>query len=238
MERLQLSATPREVASSRHANRMRKAGRIPAVVYGKTQEPVTVSVSRQELIKMLNARKGEHGLLDLKVGGEGAAKAWEKPVLIKHLQRDPVSSEIVHVDFHAITLTEHVRVKVSVVLQGEPIGVKQDGGLLEHFLREIEIDCLPTQIPKHLELDISQLKIGSTVHVSDLTPPEGARITTDAGSVIASVQAPKVEKPEEAVEGAVTEPEVIREKKPEAEAEGGEAKAEKPEKAEKKEEKK
>jgi large subunit ribosomal protein L25 len=236
MAQLQLNATSRERTSTRGVRRMRKQGQVPAIVYGKTVEPVAVSVNRQELLRMLNAREGQHGLLTLRVAGD-AGKGWEKPVLIKIMQRHPVTSEILHIDFHAIALTERIRVKVPVVLNGEPVGVKQDGGLLEHFLREVEIECLPTQIPKQIEMDIAALKIGDTIHAKDLTAPEGARITSDAESVIASVHAPKAEKAEEVTE-AVTEPEVIREKKPEAEAEGGEAKPEKGEKTEKKEEKK
>jgi len=243
MERPQLTATSRQRTSTRGARRLRASGTIPAVVYGKTTEPMTIGLNRAELIKMLLARAGEHGLVTLKVAADGAKrKAWEQPVLIKTLQRHPVNGEILHVDFHAITLTERIRIKIPVELLGVAVGVKQDGGILEHFLREIEIDCLPTEIPKQVDFDISQLKIGDTIHVKDLAAPSGSKITTDPEAVIASVQAPKAEKVEEVGE-AVTEPEVIREKKPEegaeAPAEGSKDSAKKPEvkKAEKKEEK-
>ncbi len=221
MERPQLIAQRRPAGGHRHAQRLRQGGFVPGVVYGKTSEAISVMLPRKELLKMLHARHGEHGLVNLRIdadGGKGSAKSWEKPVLIKQLQRDPVAGDVVHIDFHAITLTEHIRIKIPIVLQGEPVGVKQDGGLLEHFLREVEIDCLPTEIPKQVEFDISQLKIGDAVHVRELTPPAGSKIVSDPEGVIASVLAPKAEKLEEAAE-AVTEPEVIREKKPEAEGE-------------------
>jgi len=164
----------------------------------------------------------------------------EKPVLLKRVEQDPVSGQIVHLEFHAIVLTEQIRVKVPLVLNGTPVGVKQDNGVLEHFLREIEVACLPTSIPKELAHDVSQMKIGDTLHVHDLQAPAGAKIVTDPNAAIASVLMPREEKVEEVAAEAVTEPEVIREKKPEegaAEGEAGskeEAKKEEPKKEEKK----
>jgi large subunit ribosomal protein L25 len=185
-------------------------------------------VSHQDFVKFLHAREGEHGLLTLRVEG-----AFEHPVLIKDIQQDPVDGEITHLDFHVIVLTEQIRIKIPLVLKGEPIGVKEEGGVLEHFLREVEIECLPTQIPKQIEHDISQLTVGAAIHVRDLIAPAGVRLTTDVGSVIASVLARKEEKAEEVAE-AITEPEVIREKKPEVGAEAAAAE-ETPEKKEKEE---
>ncbi len=245
MEKPKLSAKRRQATGSRVMRRLRRAGDVPGIVYGKSNDPISVSVSRKELTKLLRDRQGEHGLVTLTIDadGETKTKAWEKPVLIKQFQRDPVMGEITHIDFHAIALTEHIRIKIPVELKGTSVGVKQQGGVLEHFLREIEIDCLPTQIPKQIEFDITNLNIGDAVHVRDLQTPEGSRITSDPAGVIASVLAPKAEKVEEPTD-AVTEPEVIREKKPDAEGEAAEAKDEKKEdkkaekKAEKKEEKK
>jgi large subunit ribosomal protein L25 len=160
-------------------------------------------------------------------------------VLIKQIQQDPVHGEITHVDFHAIILSEQIRVKVPVVLKGEPVGVKQDRGVLEHFLREVEVECLPTAIPKDIEHDVSQMKIGDTLHLKDLIVPAGSKMMSDPEGVIASVLTPKEEKIEEVTVEAVTEPEVIREKKPEAEGEeASEQPAKKEEKAQEKTEKK
>ena len=225
IEKPELMAQRRSVSGSRPTKRLRSEGTVPGVVYGKEMEPLAVAVQQRSLVKLLRSKAGEHALVTLRLDGDGA---WEKPVLVKSVQRDPVSSEILHVDFHAIVLTQRLRVRVPVVLKGEAVGVKQDGGILEHFLREVEVECLPTDIPRDVTFDISALKIGETVHVRNLTAPKNAKITSEAEGVIASVQTPKEEKPEEVA--AVTEPEVIREKKEEAEAPAAdEAKAEKPE---------
>lgn len=241
-----LAVGARATSGSVEARRMRRDGQVPGVLYGKSITPSSVSVNRRDLVRFLHAHAGEHGLLTLKVasdpadGGAGGGKVIEKPVLIKRVELHPVSGEVLHIDFHAIALTEQIRIKIPVVLSGEPVGVKQDGGLLEHFLREVEVECLPTQIPKQIDYDISAMKLGDTVHIKDLTAPEGAKITADPEAGVASVLVPKAEKPEEAAaEEAAAEPEVIREKKPEeGEAAEGKAEEKKAEKAEKKEEKK
>jgi large subunit ribosomal protein L25 len=202
---------------------------IPAVLYGKQTAPVSLLVDRLEFTKFLRARHGEHGVLTLQV--EQDSTPLEKPVLLKRLQHDPLHGEVTHIDFHAVVLTEQIRVKVPVVLKGDAVGVKQDRGVLEHFLREVEVECLPTHIPNQIEHEISQMKIGDAIHVKDLAVPSGARLLSDPEGVIASVLTPKEAKAEEVPAEAVTEPEVIREKKPDAE--GEEAAAEKPAKEEK-----
>jgi len=226
-----LTVRRRDGLGSRRSRRLRHQGVVPGIVYGNDAEPLPVSIDARELIKLLHAKAGEHALITLRLADGGA---WEKPALVHAIQHHPVDGHILHVDFHAIVLTERLRVRVPVVLKGEPVGVKQDGGILEHFLRDVEVECLPTDIPAHVEFDVSPLKIGDKIHVRDLTPPKNAKITSEPDGVIASVQTPKVEKPEEAAAAAVTEPEVIREKKEEAEAaaeepkEAKEAKGEKP----------
>lgn len=227
-DRPQLHATHRspQAEGTRPSRRMRLDGLVPGIVYGKATPPMAVCINRRELIKFLHARGGEHNLLTLCVEGNGAGKPWEKPVLIKAVQHNPVDGEIRHIDFHAIVLTEHIRVKVPIVLTGEPIGVKQDRGIVEHFLRELEVECLPTQIPKQVDYAIEHLKIGDAIHVKDLPLPAGVKLMTDLESGVASVVAPKEEKPEEAGAAEVTEPEVIREKKPEAEGEAVDEKKE------------
>jgi large subunit ribosomal protein L25 len=195
------------------------------VVYGKGIEPLSVSVNYKELVRLIRSKQGEHALVTLRLE-DGKAKAWEKPVLVKTLQYDPINGHVVHVDFHAIVLTQRLKVRVPVLLKGEPVGVKQEGGILEHFLRDVEVECLPTEIPAGIELDVSALKVGETVHVRDLAPPKHAKITTDPEGAILSVQMPKEEKPEE--EAAVAEPEVIREKKEEVESASEETKKAEP----------
>ena len=235
---LALTVTRRTAEGRRPARRMRQQGLVPGVVYGRDQQPLPVTINQRQLLRVLHSARGEHALVTLRMD-EG--KAWEKPALVKEIQHDPVDGHVIHVDFHAIVLTERLRVKVPVALKGEPVGVKQDGGILEHFLREVEVECLPTEIPAHIEFDISALKIGDTVHVRDLAAPSNTKIVSEPTGVIASVQMPKEEKPEEEAAGPA-EPEVLREKKEEPEAASAaparpgeregraeEAKAEKPE---------
>jgi len=214
----ELTVQRRTTIGTRPVRRMRQGAIVPGVVYGKEMEPLAVSVNQRELMKLLHSKAGEHALVTLRLEDQ---KTWEKPVLVKAIQHDPVDGHMLHVDFHAIVLTERLRVKVPVVLKGEAIGVKQEGGILEHFLREVEVECLPTEIPAGVEFDASALKVGETVHVRDLAAPNNTKITSDPDGVIASIHIPKVEKPEEEA-AAVTEPEVIREKKEEAETAGGE----------------
>ena len=232
----ELTVQHRAILGSRPVQRMRQDGLVPGVVYGRDMKPLVISVNRRELAKLLRSKSGEHALVTLRLNDDG--KPWEKPVLVQAIQHHPVDGHVVHIDFHAILLTERLKVKVPVVLKGEPVGVKQEGGLLEHFLREVEVECLPTEIPASVEHDVSAMTIGQTIHVRDLAAPTNTKITSDPDGVIASVQVPKVEKPEEEA-AAVTEPEVIREKK--EEGEGGapaEAKADKAEAKDAKEPKK
>ena len=236
-----LTVQRRVTPGTRPTRRLRAQGIVPGVIYGKGVAPVAVQVPHRELARLLHAKGGEHSLVTIRID-EGTP--WEKPALVHAVQHDPVRGHILHVDFHAIVLTERIKVKVPLVLQGDPVGVKQEGGILEQFLREVEVECLPTQIPPALTLDVSALKIGDTVHVRDLAAPANTKITSDAAGVIASVQMPKEEKPEEEA-AAPAEPEVLREKKEEPAAAGaeparsgtsegraGEAKAEKAEKPE------
>ena len=217
----------RQATGTRPVRRLRHEGLVPGIVYGSEMNALAIAVKARELTKLLHTKTGEHALVTLRLED---GTPWEKPALVQAVQHDPVDGHVVHVDFHAVLLTERIRVRVPVVLKGESVGVKQEGGILEHFLREVEVECLPTEMPASVEFDVSALKIGETVHVRDLAAPKNAKITSDADGVIASVQTPKAEKPEEAA--AVVEPEVIREKKEEPAppaAEGTkEAKGEKP----------
>jgi large subunit ribosomal protein L25 len=229
--RPQLTVTKRTTTGMRPVRRLRLEGWVPGVVYGRDMQPLSIQVNDRELSRLLHSASGEHTLVTLKMAD---GQSWEKPALVQDVQHHPVDGHVLHVDFHAIVLTERIKIKIPIELKGEPVGVKQEGGILEHFLREIEIECLPTEIPAHVEFDVSELKIGDTIHVKDLAAPAGAKILTDPEGAIASVQLPKVEKPEEEA-AAATEPEVIREKKDETAAEGGdEPKADKakPDKAE------
>jgi len=227
-EKLQLRVAQRQDTGTASAKQLRAQGLVPGVVYGKSSKATSVTVNARELHRILSTKAGEHALVALQVdAGHG------KPVLVKAVQHDPVDGRIVHVDFHAIVLTERLRIKVAVELKGEPVGVKLEGGVLEHFLRDVEVECLPTAIPDRIEFDVSAMKVGDVIHVRDLPVPPEAKITSDLEGAVASVQEPKVAVEEAPAEAA--EPEVIGEKK--EDAEGEEATAEKGEKESKKDEK-
>lgn len=236
MKFLELNAEFREEKGSSFCNRIRREGLIPAVCYKKGQDSLALKISKREFLKLLKTEAGENVILSLKITGSNKIKP--KTVIIKELQRDPLKDEILHIDFNEISLTQVLRVKVPLVSKGEAIGVKQEGGVLQQILWEADVECLPTNIPEKLELDISNLKINDSVLIKNIVVPEGIKILNDPESIVFSIEPPTVEKPkEEVVLEEVTEPEVIRERKPKEE-EVEEAAPQKPEKGEKKEEKK
>jgi large subunit ribosomal protein L25 len=188
------------------ARQARFAGEIPGVIYGAGESPVALAVPKKEFeLALKTAHAGGNVIVELKLDG-GAGKT----AIIREVQRDPISHDILHLDFHHISLTEKVTVEVNVHLVGLADGVKNGGGILEHITRMIEIECLPTQIPQHLEADVSALGIGDSVHVRDLTVPN-AVILTDPDVTIATVVPPTVmtETPAGTAAGTATEPEVI-----------------------------
>lgn len=221
MEQIALKAVVREGTGKEKNLKLRKSGMVPGVVYHRGEKAVPVTLSEKEISKILRQAEGENVLINLQIEGN---KKKNRAVLIKEVQHHPVKRNILHVDFNEISMTELITVEVEVVGQGEPIGVKQDGGLLDHPMREIKIQCLPADIPKHIDVDISGLKLNGVVHVSDLVVSDKIKILTDKDAVLFTVKLPAVE--EKAEEGAATqEVEVIREKK-EEEAKGGAAKEE------------
>lgn len=212
MERLSIHAEKRERSGKGFARTLRREGMVPAVLYreGKAQ---SIKLSRKELAKLINTISGEQVIVDLHF-----ADGDKKLALLKDYQVDPIRGELLHTDFFEVSLTETVRVTVHVVPVGEPIGVKRDAGILQHVLRDVEIECLPDKIPGKIEYDISKLELGQTVHVSDLAFEEGIKVLTDPNDVILSVTAPVEEAAPVAEAEAVTaEPEVVKKGKKEEE---------------------
>ena len=188
------------------ARSARRAGEIPGVIYGAGETPVALAVPKKEFeLALKTAHAGGNVIVALKLDG-----AAEKTAIIREVQRDPVSHDILHLDFHHISLTEKVTVEVTVHLAGVPDGVKNGGGILEHITRTIEIVCLPTQIPQHLEADVTALAIGDSIHVRDLVVPN-AEVLSDPDTTIATVVPPTVmtEVAATPAAGTSTEPEVI-----------------------------
>jgi large subunit ribosomal protein L25 len=211
-----LSASRRESLGKGGARKSRAAGQIPGVLYGHGETPVAVAISAREFDVALREHKGGNPIVNLAVSGS------EYTALIRSVQYDPVSHGILHLDFQHISLTEQIEVKVAVHLVGLPVGVKDGGGILEPILREVEVRCLPTAIPTSIDVDVSHLNIGDSIHLRELTVPNVV-ILTDMDSTLATVVPPTVmeEKPAEeaaaATEAAPTEPEVIAKGKKEDE---------------------
>ena len=228
MEEIILEADSRQDTGRSNADALRRKGFIPAVVYGEGKKAQAIQVSHSTLLHLLHQYRLENAIINLKIKGDASQHA--RPCLIKEIQHDPVRGSILHVDFNEISLTKPIKVNVPVVAKGEPAGVKQEGGSLEHILWEVEVECLPTDIPKEITVDVSLMKIGDSVQIKDLPLPPNVVVTNDPNAVALSVAAPmKEEVPAEAVEGEeMKEPEVIKEKKEvPAEGEEGEDKVKK-----------
>jgi large subunit ribosomal protein L25 len=219
MEEIFLEVEPRQELGKGKVRDLREKGFIPAVVYAHGKESQAVKVSRRDLQQLIHQHRIEGILINLEIKDD--KKRIARSCLIKEIQYDPVHGDIIHVDFNEISLTKAIKVNVPVVAKGEPIGVKQEGGSLEHILWEIEVECLPTNIPKEIEVDVSQLKIGDSIHIKELILTPDVKALNDPGAIVLSVASPmKEEAPAAPVEGEVSqEPEVIKEKK-EAPAEG------------------
>ncbi|MBI1799615.1 MAG: 50S ribosomal protein L25 [Candidatus Eisenbacteria bacterium] len=218
MSVIPLSGARRERLGKGGARKSRVAGQIPGVLYGHGEIPIPVSVGSREFDLALRGHRGGNPLVTLKIDQS------EYTALIRDVQYDPLSRDILHLDFQHISLTESVEVQVSIHLTGLAVGVKDGGGILEHILRSVEVRCLPTAIPVLIDVDVTALAVGDSIHARDLSVPN-VTILSDPDATIATVVAPTVieEKPaEEAVAApASTEPEVIAKGKKEEEGEEG-----------------
>jgi large subunit ribosomal protein L25 len=206
-------ATPREGKFNKNAaRRVRVAGKIPAVVYGAGQDAVAVSVDPKVITKILHSDSGHNTIFDLNVEGSALVKA-----MIVDWQNEPIKGKLLHIDLKRIAMDKAMRVSVPIVLVGTPVGVKSQGGILEHILREVEIECLPGDIPSHLDVDVSALEINGTIHTSDLPHSGSIKFLGDEHATVAHVVAMKEEEvAADAVAAAPTEPEVAKKGKTDA----------------------
>lgn len=223
--KFELVATVRERAGKGVARAMRRAGKIPAVLYGQG-ECMLLSVSPTPLMKILKSHAGSSALISLTI--EGAKSNPNRTALLRDYQLDPVSGAVLHADLFEVSMSKPIRVKIPIqVVGGTPVGVKE-GGVLHHNLRELYIECLPSALPDHIEIDASGLAIGSGIHVKELTVGEGIRLLDDADQMVVSVAAPLSDAKLEALltsgAAAGAEPEVIAKGK-EAAGEGAGAEA-------------
>ena len=238
MEQINFDVQVRKSTGSAKASRIRRDNFIPGIVYGGGAKPTTIQADRKAYDRINRQHAGESLIYHLNLIEEGK-KLSDFPAIIKDIQLHPVTDEVIHIDFNRISLDKEIEIKIKVITKGEAIGVKRDGGTLEHLMWELDIICLPTNIPHHLEADVTNLGVHDSIHVKDLVLPQGVRtkhdpesvVVTVAGSMREEVAAPAAEG-EAAAAGA--EPEVLKEKKKEEGAEGAAAK--KPEAAAKKEE--
>jgi large subunit ribosomal protein L25 len=218
MATAQLSATPRDGKGKGSARTLRAEGKIPAVIYGHGRDPQSLAIDTRELEKLLSKISAESTVIDLAFDGKSAR------TLIREIQRHPFKRQILHIDFQELVAGEKVTVRIPIVLVGTPEGVRQDGGILDQTMRELEIEVDPANIPNHVDVDVNALKIGDSVHVRDITLPEGVELSEDADATICVVSAPRavIEETPAAAEGeveAAAEPEVIGRKKEEEEEE-------------------
>jgi large subunit ribosomal protein L25 len=219
-----LEAVKREGRGKNEANRLRAAGRIPAVVYGtgkegKAPEGIAVAVDPKEMLRILHSDTGANSLITLKLDG------GESRVMVKEYQLDPVTHGLLHADFYQLALDRAIVVPVPIQLKGEPKGVKLQGGIVDFVSREIEIECLPTEIPEHIEVDITDLALNESIRVRDLAIGPNWTPITEPETMIVHVVAIKVEEvaaPEAVVAPAAAapaEPEVIKKGKTEKDEE-------------------
>ncbi len=221
-----LEAVERSLRGKNEARRLRATGKMPAVLYGDKDSGRAIAVDPKTLSKILRTELGANTLIQLKLDGGG-----ETRVLVKEYQIDPVTHQLLHADFYRVAMDKLIRVTVSVVPRGEPKGVKQQGGVLDIVHRQIEIECLPADIPEHIVVDVSEMMVGQSVRVRDVASDAKWKALSDPEMMLLHVIIPKVEEvaatPEAAAAAAgaaPAEPEVIKKGKKE-EAEGEEAAA-------------
>jgi len=231
-----LEAQPRTSGNKNAARRVRQDGKIPAVVYGAGQDSLPVAVDPRQVTRILNSETGHNTIFDLALDGA------KTKAMIVDWQYEPIKGKLLHIDLKRIAMDKKLAVMVPIELVGEPAGVKTQGGILEQMLREVEVECLPADIPSHIDVDVSDLVFGKVLRVADLPHSDKLKFLTDENQPVAHVTTVKEEvvaTPEAvaAEAAAPAEPEVIKKGKQETEEEGAAAAPEKAEKAEKKEKK-
>ncbi|RKY42361.1 MAG: 50S ribosomal protein L25 [Candidatus Makaraimicrobium thalassicum] len=229
MENVELKAALREDVGKGGCGQLRKKGYIPAVVYKQGKKGINIQIDSKVLWGALHTEAGVNAIISLDISGSGQPEKEakrgraKKNVIVTEVQLDPVDDSFLHVDFHEISLKEKLKVKVPVTVKGEAVGVVEDSGVLTQTVWELEVECLPTEIPEHIEVHVEELRIGDAVHVKEIDLPKDVEVVGDPEQVILSVSPPHVEEEveEEVPVEEMTDPEVI--KKGKKEEEEGEA---------------
>ncbi len=178
-----IAAKPREGKFNKNAaRRVRVAGLIPAVVYGAGQEAIAVTVDPKAITKILHSESGHNTIFDLNIEGGAAAKA-----MIVDWQNEPIKGKLLHIDMKRIAMDKAMRVSVPVQLTGVPVGVRTQGGILDHVLREVEIECLPSDIPSHIDVDVSNLELNQAIHIADLPHSDKVKFLGEEDATVAHV---------------------------------------------------
>jgi large subunit ribosomal protein L25 len=215
MATAQLNATTRADTGKGVARKLRQSGRIPGIIYGHAREPQPLSINTRDFEKLLEHISAESTVIELSIDGRPSR------TLIREIQRHPFRREFLHVDFQELVAGETVVVYIPLVVVGIAIGVRQEGGVLDQTLRELEIEVDPVNMPDHINVDVTNVNIGESIHVRDLTLPPGITALTDPDAAIVVVAAPRAvieaapAAPAEGEAAATAEPEVIKAKKPE-----------------------
>lgn len=213
MEEIKLDVQLRDQIGTRKIKGIRRDDSVPAIVYGGEKGPTTIKLDRRTYEKIMRHHQGQSVVFHLDVM-EGEKKLRDYAAIVKEEQHDPVSDKLLHIDFKRISLTEVIEVTVPIESRGEAVGVKDDGGSLDHAMWELDIVCLPANIPEKIQIDVTNLKIGDAIHVKDIVLPDGVETKHDLESIVFSVLPPMKEEVEtEGEEGIAEEPEVIKEKK-------------------------
>jgi large subunit ribosomal protein L25 len=218
MKSVPLTAYSRTLSRRAGAKKLREAGRIPAVIYGRQTQPQNLEVDRKSLEDLIHHSASENMLVDLTVEKDAKPK---RLALVQEVQHHALNGKVLHIDFHEVSESEKVTVMVPVESTGEAVGVKTGGGVLEHVLFKLKVRCLPKDLPEALIVDVSHLEIGKAIHIGDIKPPPGVEILGDKHISVLSVAAPVTEAEEaaaaEAAAAAPGEVEMIKEKKEEGE---------------------
>jgi large subunit ribosomal protein L25 len=218
MEQVALEGFIRKPSGKGGARTLRRTGAIPAIFYGPETGPIPIQVAKSSLEKTLKKQTSENVLYQLTIKGDD--RETVKTVMLKELQKNPIDREILHLDFYEVSLFKEIDVTVGLKIVGKAAGVEK-GGILQEISRDLEIRCLPTNIPNHIEVDVSALDIGDSLHVEDIQLPEGIRILSDAHLTLVAVVPPIEEKPPAEEPAAGAEVEVATKKgKAKTEAEG------------------
>ena len=206
-----LEAVTRDTFGKNEARRTRRAGKVPAILYGEGKEATPIAVEPKALLKILHSESGANTLIALKMAGGGSAPR----VLVKDYQLDPVTHQVLHADFYKIAMDKVLRVTVPITVKGEARGVKQQAGILEFIRREVEIECLPADIPEHLEVDVTELMLHQGIRVREIPVSPKLKFVSDPDLMVLHVVMPKAEEAAVAADATAApttpaEPEVIK----------------------------